>query len=82
MEWLRIIWDWEAEGNVEHIEENDLSVGEVDHVLRNRDAVGISRSSGRPCVFGYTPDGRYVVVVYEQVDDAIYPVTAYEIEEP
>ena len=42
----------------------------------------LSRSSGLPIVFGFTPDGRYIMVVYEQIDDVtIYPVTAYDLEE-
>ncbi|MDA1016891.1 MAG: hypothetical protein O3A00_20840 [Planctomycetota bacterium] len=42
----------------------------------------MSRSSGLPIVFGFTPDGRYIMVVYEQIDDiTIYPVTAYDVEE-
>lgn len=41
-----------------------------------------SRSSGRPMRFGYTQDGRYIVVAFEWIDDVtIYPVTAYEVEE-
>jgi hypothetical protein len=40
-------------------------------------------SSGLPCVFGYTPDGTYIIVVYELLDtDTIYPVTAYAVPEP
>ena len=31
-------------------------------------------------VFGYTWDGRYITVIYEQIDDdAVYPVTAFEV---
>ena len=42
-----------------------------------------SESSGRPCVFGYTPDGEYIIVVYERIDDdTILPVTAYEVPDP
>ena len=29
----------------------------------------ISRSPGRPMVYGFTPDGRYTVVVYEAIDE-------------
>ena len=40
----------------------------------------ISRSSGRPVVFGDTSGGRHLMVVYEEIDsDTIYPVTAYEV---
>ena len=70
-------------GNVEHIEQHDLTTDDVDHVLENYDARGFSRSTGKPCVFGYTPDGRFIVVIYEEVDDeTILPVTAYEVPEP
>ena len=41
-----------------------------------------SRTSGRPVVTGYTPDGRLIFVVYEEIDDVtVYPVTAYDVEE-
>ena len=83
MKWSHVIWDSTPGGNVEHVEAHDLTTDDVDHVLANSAAAGISRSSGRPCVFGYVPDGRYVVVVYEEVDaDTVLPVTAYEVPEP
>jgi hypothetical protein len=42
----------------------------------------VSRSSGLPIVFGFTPDGKYILVVYEQIDEVtVYPVTAYDVEE-
>ncbi|HTN76915.1 MAG TPA: hypothetical protein VL096_16770 [Pirellulaceae bacterium] len=83
MNWTRIIWDSTPGGNVEHIEEHDLLTDEVEHVLENFEATSVSKSSGRPCVFGYTPDGRYIIVIYEEVDDdTVIPVTAYEIDEP
>ncbi|MHB0961415.1 MAG: hypothetical protein ACYC0X_34600 [Pirellulaceae bacterium] len=42
----------------------------------------MSRSTGLSIVFGFTPDGRFILVVYEQIDEvAIYPVTAYEVED-
>jgi hypothetical protein len=83
MSWTHVLWDPTPGGNVEHIEEHDLTTEDVDHVLQNPDASGISQSSGRPCVFGFTPGGRYVIVVYEEVDgQTVIPVTAYEIQEP
>ena len=83
MKWTQIIWDSTPGGNVEHVEEHDLTTDDVDHVLGNYTATGISRSSGRPCVFGHTSDGRYIVVIYEEVDeDTVIPVTAYEVPEP
>lgn len=81
--WQSIIWNDEPGGNVEHIEEHGLTVDDVEHVLANPASEGVSRSSGLPCVFGWTPDGRYIIVVYEAVDaDTIYPVTSYEVPEP
>lgn len=79
MPWSQIIWDPTPGGNVEHVEEHDLTTDEVDQVLLLPDSVDFSSSSDRPCVFGYTPDGRY----YEEVDeDTVIPVTAYEVDEP
>jgi hypothetical protein len=64
-------------------EEHDLTADDVDYVLENYEATGISESSGRPCVFGHAPDGRYIIVVYDEVDEhTVIPVTAYEVPEP
>ena len=82
MEWIHINWDPLPGGNVEHIEEHDLTTDDVDFVLENYESKSISHSSGCPCVFGYTPDGRYIIVVYEEHDDFVYPKTAYEVPEP
>jgi uncharacterized DUF497 family protein len=83
MSWTQIIWDPTPGGNVEHVEEHDLITDDVDHVLLNYEAKSTSHSSGRPCVFGHVPDGRYIVVVYEEIDGVtVIPVTAYEVAEP
>ena len=83
MSWTRIIWDTTPGGNVEHVEEHGLEPEEVDHVLLNADSIATSQTTGRPCVFGHTPDGRYIIVVYEEIDrDTIIPWTAYEVPEP
>jgi len=58
------------------------TVDEVEFVLENPEIDTTSRSTGRPCCFGYTPAGEYIIVVYEQLtDDAVYPVTAYHVPE-
>jgi hypothetical protein len=83
MGWPHIVWDPTPGGNVEHVEEHDLTTDEVDYVLDNHNPSGVSSSSGRPCVFGHTPDGRYIIVIYEEIDeDTVLPVTAYEVPEP
>ena len=83
MNFLRIVWDDSAEGNVEHIDEHDLTPEDVEWVLEQATEEVISQSSGRPCIFGYTPAGEYIIVVFEWFDDdTILPVTAYEVPEP
>ena len=68
-------------GNVEHIGEHGLTPEDVEEVMFNPVDRDVSRSSGLPIVFGFTPDGKYILVVYEQIDDAtVYPVTAYDVE--
>ena len=83
MKWTQVIWDSTRGGNVEHVEAHDLTTDDVDFVLENFESTGISRTSGRPCVFGHVPDGRFIVVVFEEIDaDIVLPVTAYEVPEP
>jgi uncharacterized DUF497 family protein len=83
MSWTQVIWDPTPGGNVEHIEEHDLTTDDVDYVLAEPETTGTSASSGRPCVFGHVPDGRYIIVIYEEVDDdTVIPITAYEVPKP
>ncbi len=82
MKYLHVIWDDDdqADGNVQHIAQHGLTIEDVEYVLENPTEEGISGSTGRPCCFGYTPSGEYIIAVYEQVDDeTIYPITAYEV---
>ncbi len=82
---FRIIWDMpdDPDGNVQHIAENGLAIEDVEDVLFNPTSDGVSSSSGRPCVWGYTPSGQYIIAVYEEIDrDTIRVVTAYEVPEP
>jgi uncharacterized DUF497 family protein len=54
----------------------------VEAVICNPLEKKVSRTSGRPVATGYTPDGRLIFVVYEEIDQVtVYPVTAYEVEE-
>jgi len=81
MPYFEIIWNEEPDGNIEHIAEHGLTPEDVEEVILNPVDRDVSRSTGLPIVFGFTADGRYILVVYEQVDDiTIYPVTAYEVE--
>lgn len=79
------IWDDEddPDGNVQHIAAHELTIEDVEHVLENPTSGAFSQSSGRPCCFGYTPGGEFIIVVYEEVEEeAIRPITAYEVPEP
>ena len=84
MGYLTIIWDLDDDtnGNVQHIAEHDLTKEEVEEVLANPEGHATSRSSGLPIVFGTTFTGRFIAVVFEEIDaDTAKPVTAYDIEE-
>jgi uncharacterized DUF497 family protein len=84
MKFFQVIWDDDdrLDGNVRHIAEHGLTIDDVEFVLENPTREGMSVSTGRPCCLGYTPDGEFIIVVYDQVDtETIYPVTAYEVAE-
>ena len=84
MGYTRILWDLDDDpfGNVQHIAEPDLSKDEVEDVLADPEGRGTSRSTGLPIVFGTTFTGRFIAVVFAEIDDeTARPVTAYDIEE-
>jgi uncharacterized DUF497 family protein len=81
---FRILWDDpdDPDGNVQHTAEHGLTIEDVEEVLSNPTSEGSSASTGRPCVWGYTLEGIYIIVVYEEIDeDTIRVVTAYEVPE-
>jgi hypothetical protein len=68
---------------VDHLAEHGISQDDFEQVVCEPYGKGYSRSSGLPAVWGYTRDGRYIVAVYEELDElTILPVTAYEVPEP
>jgi uncharacterized DUF497 family protein len=73
------LWDDEKGGNVEHIAEHGLTPDDVEPVVMHPLRKTKSAKSRRPAVFGLTPDGRLIFVVYEEVAEGlIYVHTAYE----
>lgn len=85
MDLFRILWDDpdDPNGNVQHLAEHGLTIDDVEEVLAIPTSEGKSASSGRPCVWGYTLEDVYIIVVYEQIDaDTVRVVTAYEVPEP
>jgi hypothetical protein len=67
MDYLRILWDdpGDSEGNVQHILEHGLAIEDVEEVLENPVSEGTSATTGRPCMWGYTLEGWYVIVIYD-----------------
>ncbi len=61
----------------------DLSTGDVESVVCAPFSESENRSSGLPVAFGWIGDGRYIIVVYEEIDFMTEQViTAYEVQEP
>lgn len=85
---MRFIWDLvdDPEGNVRHIAQHDITPDEVEEVLTDHhNEATVSRSSNLPITFGWTLTGKYIAVVYEEVDEdplTLRPVTAYETNPP
>jgi len=80
--WLHVFWDLEPGGNAEHVAEHGLDLEEVEYVLRNPEKHAVSQRSARSIVFGYTPAGEYIAVIYEELDEeTVYPITAYPLED-
>jgi len=64
MTWIEIIWTEGRDGNIHHLAEHRVTRDEVEHVFAKPIERGVSESSGRPIVFGYTAAGRFLAVVY------------------
>ena len=79
MPWHLFLWDPETE---EHLGEQGVTPEEFEEVVSNPDAVGESKSTGRPIAFGYRSTGKYLACVNGLVDpDTVLAVTAYEVQD-
>jgi hypothetical protein len=68
---------------VKHIAEHGVSQDDFENVVCNPASKGFSRSSKLPAAWGHTEDGRYIIAVYEELDDGtLLQVTAFEVPEP
>jgi hypothetical protein len=80
---LSIIWDPPDDplGNHVHIfTRHDVTLEEVEEVLRASRRRTVSRSTGWPICFGWTTTGKYLAVVYEEVwpdPPTVRPITAF-----
>ena len=80
------LWDDAPGSNVEHIAEHGLTPEEAESAFDNVENETISRSTGRPAIFGRTLKGDVIFVVYELDNDDdgrdfIYVHTAYLAED-
>ena len=85
MSFSSIIWDDDndPQGNVQHVAEHDLTIDDVEAVLASPVSEGQSGSTKYPAVWGYVPDGRFIIAVFESIDDdTVRVITAYEVPEP
>lgn len=77
MAYFEFLWTEEIS---EHLAEHGVGREDFEAVVSSPTRIGVSRSSGRPCCWGETADGRRLFCVYEYLDDmTIIPVTAYEV---
>ncbi len=68
---------------IEHLAEHGVAPEDFERVVKRPVDVRKSRSSELPAAFGYTEDGRYIIAIYDFIDDVtVLPVTAYEVPEP
>jgi len=68
---------------VRHLAEHGISQDDFERVVCNPSSRGYSRSSGLPVAWGHTQDGRYIVAIYEELDQLmLLPVTALKPVNP
>ncbi len=80
MSYFRFQWTDEI---IDHLAQHGISQQDFEDVVCDPDKRGQSRSSGHPAAWGYTRDGRYVIAVYEEIDEiTVLPVTAFEVPAP
>jgi uncharacterized DUF497 family protein len=66
---------------IRKIEDNGLTVRDVEYAVLRAKGLVASRSSGRPACKGRTPDGALIFVTFEIIDSVLISVvTAYRID--
>ena len=78
MPYYEFIWNDEI---VDHLAEHDVSPEQFEDVVSHPESTDISYSTGAPCAFGETDDGRHLICIYDLEADGItvIPRTAYEV---
>ncbi len=73
---------WDDDDNVPHLAEHGVTPEEAQYVVEHAEDQDrdVSRTTGNPVVFGDTPTGKHLMVVYWPIDAAtVYVETAYEV---
>jgi len=78
------VFIWDPDENVPHLAEHDVTPDEAAYVVEHAGPAdrAISRTTGNPIAFGFTPAGRFLAVVYWVVDpneNVVYVETAYDV---
>ena len=77
MPYYEFVWNDEI---VAHLEQHGVSTEDFERVVSNPEEIGESQSTGRPCCWGETADGRFLFCVFEKIGQyMILPVTAFEV---
>lgn len=76
MAWLDFFW---TPGIIAYIAEHGVTPEEVEYVIQNPESTGFSRSSGVYLAEGEAENGKYIIVIYDMIDEiTVIPITAYE----
>lgn len=79
MPWFDFFWTAEI---VEHLGLHGVSPAEFEDIVEHARSVSVSRTSERYVARGTTSAGRWLVCVFEMIDDCtVLPVTAFEPDE-
>ena len=78
MPYYDFLWNDEI---IEHIAEHDITPEQFQNVVSHPESTDISYSTGAPCAFGETDDGRHIICIYDLEADGItvIPRSAYEV---
>ena len=78
MPYFEFFW---TDDTVQYIAEHGVTPDDFEEVVCDPEARTTSDSSGRPLAMGRTTTGKYLICVYEMLDEiTVYPITAYEPE--
>jgi uncharacterized DUF497 family protein len=79
---IEFFWVYEPGENVDHIREHGLEPEDVEYAFHHVIRTTTSRSTGRPAIVGYTPEGDRIFVAFDYIDNTtVYVRTAYYINQ-